>query len=187
MNNDNASIVEGIKKGNEKSLQILFNQYNGLLLAFARSVVRNPLLAEDFVQDAFCALWENRAKLDKNQSIHSYLFKIVYRRCIDYLRKCIIHENFRTYAEFKLKELELMQTSLENYIISAITSEEARKITQLTLQNLPDQTREIFLLSREQALKNTEIAEKLGISVKAIEYHISKALQQLRDSLKEFL
>jgi RNA polymerase sigma-70 factor (family 1) len=184
---NNTSIVEGLKQGSEKSLCLLHEQFYGMLVAFAKHTVRNPLLAEDFVQDAFCTLWEKRIMLNTEQPVQAFLFKLVYRRCMDYLRKQIAHENFREYSEAKLKELEMMQISMESLIISDMSATAAQKIIEQTLQNLPPQTREIFRLSREQLLKNGEIAQKMGVSVKAIEYHISKALRQFRDSLKEFL
>jgi len=187
MPSSNSDIIEGIKRGEEKSLNELFDLYNGVLVAFARQTVRNPLLAEDFVQDAFCVLWENRVVLNAEQSVRAYLFKLVYRRCVDHLRKQVVHENFREYAMMKLKELELLQSSIESHIISEISADQANNLIIQTLEKLPDQTREIFHLSREQSFKNTEIAEKMGISVKAIEYHISKALHQIRESLKDFL
>lgn len=181
------AIIDGIKQGNEKDLRALYDQYSGILIAYAKQTIRNPLLAEDFVQDAFCTIWENRDKLNADQSIQAYLFKLVYRRCVDYLRKQMVHEEFQQYSERKLKELELMQGSFENLIISDITSREMWDIVQQTLLNSSEQSREIFLLSRERSLKNHEIADKIGVSVKTIEYHISKVLQQLRNSLKEFL
>ncbi|NJO91906.1 MAG: RNA polymerase sigma-70 factor [Chloroflexia bacterium] len=187
MNNANSSIVKGIKLGSEKSLKVIFDQYHSPLVAFAKNIVHNPLLAEDFVQDAFCSLWENRSKLKNEQYLHSYLFKIVYRRCVDYLRKQSVQKNFGEYTKAKLKELDLIQNSIENYIISAITAKEAQEIIQNTLNSLSDQTREIFNLSRHKSLRNVEIAKKMGVSVKSVEYHISKVLQQLRESLKEFL
>jgi RNA polymerase sigma-70 factor, ECF subfamily len=187
MSRPNSIIIEGIKRGDEKSLKELFDLYDGILVAFARQTVRNPLLAEDFVQDAFCTLWENRATLIADQSIQAYLFKLVYRRCVDYLRKQIVHDHFKEYAVTKLKELELMQNSLESHIIAEISAKEANNVITQTLEKLPDQTREIFYLSREQSLKNIEIAEKMGVSVKTIEYHISKTLHHLRESLRDFL
>lgn len=49
-----------------------------------------------------------------------------------------------------------------------------------TLQQLPECTRQVFMMSRFEGLKNREIAEQLGISVKVVEKHISKALSVLR-------
>jgi RNA polymerase sigma-70 factor (ECF subfamily) len=52
---------------------------------------------------------------------------------------------------------------------------------------LPPRTREMFLLSRERHLKYAEIAELLGVSVKAVEANVSRALRQLREQLAPFL
>ena len=56
-----------------------------------------------------------------------------------------------------------------------------------TLYQLPEQTRQAFILSRFKDKSNREIAEALGISVKGVEYHITKALKALRVALKDYL
>jgi RNA polymerase sigma-70 factor, ECF subfamily len=184
---DRSTIVAELKLGNEEALRAIYDQYNTLLVSFARYTIRNPLLAEDFVQDAFCSLWENREKLDHELPIQSYLYRIVHRRCVDYLRKLNSKAKYDLQAEWKLKELSLTQTPFENIIISEISAEETQTIIQKTIQSLPEQTREIFQLSRYEQLKNIEIAERKGVSVKTIEYHIGKALQEFRNALKDFL
>jgi RNA polymerase sigma-70 factor (ECF subfamily) len=184
---DKSTIVAELKLGNEEALRIIYDQYNNLLVAFAKYTIRNPLLAEDFVQDAFCSLWENRAKLDIDQPIQGYLYKIVHNRCVDYLRKANSKTKYTLQTEWKLKELSLTQAPFENIILSGILAQETQAIIQKTIQSLPEQTREIFQLSRYEQLKNLEIAERLGVSLKTIEYHIGKALQQFRSALKDFL
>ena len=52
---------------------------------------------------------------------------------------------------------------------------------------MPENTKKIFTLSRLNDLTNKEIANELGISIKDVEYHISKALKYLRISLKDYL
>ena len=169
MNKTDTTIVNDLRQGNEKALQTIYEQYNGKLVAYAKYTIRNPLLAEDFVQDAYCTLWENRKKLQPDQPVQSYLFKVVHSRCVDYIRKIVSKAEYTNYAELRLREIELTQTPFENIIISGILAEEAQRIIQQTIQNLPDQTREIFLHSRNDQLKNSEIAERTGLSVKAIE------------------
>jgi RNA polymerase sigma-70 factor (ECF subfamily) len=64
---------------------------------------------------------------------------------------------------------------------------EIQKLYQQALNQLPAQTREIFLCSREKDMKYSEIAELTGLSVKSVEYHISKALDVFRKVLKDYL
>jgi RNA polymerase sigma-70 factor (ECF subfamily) len=55
------------------------------------------------------------------------------------------------------------------------------------ISTLPDQCRNVFVLSRQKGLKNREIAAELNISVSVVEMHISKALRIMRDALKDYL
>jgi len=68
-----------------------------------------------------------------------------------------------------------------------IFSEEIRTILVKTLQELPPQTRKVFMMSRFEQKSGKEIAEMLGITVKGVDYHIAKALKALRISLKDYL
>ena len=65
-------------------------------------------------------------------------------------------------------------------------SHEIQALVQRALAALPVQTREVLLRSRYHSQSNKEIAAALGISVKAVEYHITKALRVLRVVLKDY-
>jgi RNA polymerase sigma-70 factor (family 1) len=187
MPDKNVNISERIKNGDEEAFHHLYRQYKPILLVFARNTVQNALLAEDFVQDAFCTLWEKRSDLKTDQPVHRFLYKLVYSRCVDYLRKQRAKANYNQWIGIKLRELELQNFYFEDLIISGILTDEAQSIIQNTMNNLPEHTRDIFRLSRDNGFKNAEIAKVKGLSVKAVEYHISRALEQLRNSLAEFL
>lgn len=64
---------------------------------------------------------------------------------------------------------------------------EAMEIVNRTLAKLPARTREIFIMSRMKNMSHKEIAAKLDITTKGVEFHISKALKELRISLKDYL
>ena len=68
-----------------------------------------------------------------------------------------------------------------------IFSDEIQKIVESTLNKLPQKTRQVFILNRYQGLSYKDIANQMDLSTKAIEFHISKALAQLRFSLKDFI
>ena len=54
---------------------------------------------------------------------------------------------------------------------------------QDAIATLPEKCREVFMMSKIDGLKNREIAEKLNISEKTVERHMSIALRKLRDEL----
>jgi RNA polymerase sigma-70 factor (ECF subfamily) len=64
---------------------------------------------------------------------------------------------------------------------------ELRDAIRDAIEALPPRTREVFLMSRERNLRYSEIAEQLGVTVKAVEANMSRALRQLREKLSPFL
>ena len=83
-------------------------------------------------------------------------------------------------------ELEIRISTLEITNPDKIFAEDIQRIVRETLEKLPEQTRVIFEMNRFQNLSKKEIAEKLGISIKGIDYHISKALKCLRENLQDY-
>ena len=77
--------------------------------------------------------------------------------------------------------------SLEACDPSTIYTDDINHIINETLNSLPEQTQRIFRMSRYEQMSVKEIAEKMGVSSKTVEYHITKALKELRISLKDYL
>ena len=84
-------------------------------------------------------------------------------------------------------ELDFKITSLEACNPQEIFSKEVHRLVNDAVRSLPEKTREIFLLSRMESLTNREISERLDISIKTVEFHVSKALKVLRIALKDYL
>jgi len=63
---------------------------------------------------------------------------------------------------------------------------EVSELVSRTLEDLPERTRQIFRLNRQEGLKYREIAERLSISLKTVEANMGRALKALRNSLKKY-
>lgn len=87
----------------------------------------------------------------------------------------------------KQRELDLRISTLEACEPATIFDTEIQRIVYKTLEQLPEQSRHIFILSRYHNTPNKKIAEQLGISIKSVEFHITKALKLLRLELKDYL
>lgn len=66
-------------------------------------------------------------------------------------------------------------------------SEEARRLVNETLDRLPEKTRTIFIRSRFDGKSYKEIAAEMGVTVKSVEFEVSKAMKILRVVLKDYL
>lgn len=131
-------------------------------------------LAEDVAQDAFVKLWETRDKIDKS-SIKAYVFTIANNLAINQLK--------RDQLKFKFLKLQGDKKDIKTPEYLMEMQEFDQKL-QDTLAKVPDGAREVFLMNRIDGLKYREIAEMLGLSMKAIEKRMSNALAILRDEIK---
>ncbi len=130
-------------------------------------------LAEDVAQDAFVKLWETRDKIDKN-SIKAYVFTIANNLAINQLK--------RDQLKFKFLKLQVDKKDIKTpeYLLEM---QEFDEKLQDTLAKVPDGAREVFLMNRIDGLKYREIAEMLGLSMKAVEKRMSRALAILREEI----
>lgn len=165
------------KKLDSKEFEIFFKENFRSLTFHAYKYLKDVDLAKDIVHNAFTKLWEKRDEIDSDKNIKSYLFTTVTNLALNYIRdhKKIVNideeKSLKNVSENSVDEVE--NTEIGDAIVKAINK-------------LPDKTKEVFMLSRYENLKNAEVAEKLGISIKTVEAHISKALKELRLSLKQY-
>jgi RNA polymerase sigma-70 factor (ECF subfamily) len=136
-------------------------------------------IAEEVVQEVFFRIWKKRATLNIPENIDSYLYRAVHNESLN-VCKSIEHEN-------NLKN-QLSSGSMQavNFNDPLVSKELIEKLNT-AIEELPEKSKEIFKVSRLDSLSQKEIAEKFGITVKGVEFHITKALKILRHELKEYL
>ena len=165
--------------------RIFEKHYNSLKL-YAMRIVGSYDVSEDILQDCFFELWQKRHSIDFSISISSYLYKIVFNRAVNYVHsKANMMQNADSISNQLNEELFSMIAEEEDHLAFQDLSAYVAK----GIETLPEQCRRVFIMSRTYEMKNKEIAEKLGISVKAVEKHITQALKVLRAYLmkNEFL
>jgi len=166
----------------------LYNEYNDRFIRFAFGYVRDIAVSEDFVSEAFVLYWENIRKLEPDTNPPAYILTIIKNKCLNHLKQLQTHN--RITEELKRDSDWITQTKINNLEAcdpDKIFSEEIQNIINETLSQLPKKTQKIFILSRNEGLSYSEIAKQMSLSNKSIEYHISKALNLMRVSLKEFI
>ncbi len=163
----------------------LFKIYFQPLCHLSNHYLEDEDEAKGVVQEAFVKLWEIRSNLQPDSNLKNFLFTLVKNDCLNILKRRQIllkhHENIRW------KELHYQVQSLNRIGEDFLEINELNEKIELAIQKLPEQCRLVFELSRFEDLKNREIAEKLGISQKTVEAHLTKALKILRKELQDYL
>lgn len=176
-------LVQQLKSGNKKVFEQIVNAYWGRLYSFSTIYVIDKESAKEIVQDSFLVLWEKRQNLDNATCFITYLMVVCRNKCLNYLHSLKLD----TISIDELNETMIYQRSnlyvLDDSSLEILITKELSESIDRTLDKLPARTKEIFIMSRQYGFKNKEIAEKEQISIKAVEFHINKALKQFRKDL----
>ena len=132
-------------------------------------------LAQDLMQEAFIRLWNKWSDIDPEKA-KSFLFTVANNLFLDHVRhqKVVLkfQDSPRQERSAKDPQFELEEKEFKAQLEKAIS-------------DLPEGSREVFLMNRIESLSYKQIAEKLSISVKAVEKRMSKALKELRKLYKK--
>lgn len=178
MRSEKEGIMILFKQGDKKAFTEIFEQYHGLVLNYVYRICQNRVLAEEVVQDVFTRLWTHRNGYNPEKPFEPYLLKMARNRLVDKTRRQAVR---------KTVPLEKMQETLVIQSHNTFDLKELQASYEESVQALPESEREVFILSRVEGLKYSEIAEVLEISPKTVEVRMTRALEFLRNRLKPFL
>jgi len=171
--------IKGLQKGDEKALKSIFNQYYKYLLVTAYNIVGDNAKAKDLVQDVFFEIWKKREQIDIQYSLKAYLRKAVVNRGLNYLK---MHQRI-DWGEEHFDTQTPDQAASPHTLVE---TSDLQDVINNTINNLPPKCKTIFSLSRFEKISHKEIAQKLDISTKTIENHITKALKLIRAAVDNY-
>jgi RNA polymerase sigma-70 factor, ECF subfamily len=181
------TLLKRLKNNDGKAFEELFRMHFNALLNYANFYIGCRQLAEDLVHDVFYRIWETRSKITIHTSIKSYLYKSVHNNCIQYLRHLKVVKKHQKDQESKLEEALLLNRLYFETGLSKLLEKEINDLVEESISRLPSKTRDIYVMSRKNYKKNSEIARNLNVTEKTVEYHMTQALSLLRVELKDYL
>lgn len=153
--------------GEVETFEKLFKTHFKSLYAYAFTIVKEEMVAEEMVQNVFFKIWEKKGGQDIQSPAVAYLYKSVYHESLNYLK----HQKVR--AAYQAHAVHQMKNQTDQASKKIMVSELEKQISK-ALDELPEQCRTIFQLSRFEELKYQEIANKLGLSIKTVENQMEK-------------
>lgn len=165
----------------------LFIDNRRSFVRFAYTYTRDEAVAEDVVMEAMMACWEARDKLLLDANPMAYMLTAIKNRALNYLHRLqLAEETSLTLGEHAQWELSNRIATLEACNPEELFCDDIQAIIDDTLSHLSSTTRRIFLLNRYEDKSYREIALLMNMSVKGVEFHVSKTLKVLRLALKDY-
>ena len=181
-------IQKQLNAGEVVALEYLFHHYYDDLCRYTMVFTKDIAIAENIVQDTFTSLWDIREKIEPQINLPGYLLTMVKNKSLNHLQ----HIKVQLKAEEHLQNNMMRELGLRERLLIACNPEEmfrsdVQRIIKETLDTVSPQCRRVISMSRFDGLSNKQIASQLNISVKGVEFQITKGLKVLRLNLKDYL
>lgn len=170
--------LERIISINQKTFEDVYHRYWEKVYAVCYNNIRDVEVAKEMVQDIFKSLWERRAHLEF-ENVGHYLIRSAKFKTFEFIRNKTTRQKI---DEFNYQGCVNSRNCTEEQVLF----KDLKDNVDLLVDTLPCQCKRVYKMSREEGFSNREIAEKLVISERAVEYHITKAMSTLKEKLAIF-
>lgn len=170
--------IEALWNSDHKAFETIFITYYNKTKALIYGYIKSECDAEELTEDLFVNLWINRQSIDTSKSFDAYLHTIARNAAINYLNHKYVHLAYTNKFQFQ----ECSSTSEEDLI-----AKELGLLIDDLVEKMPEQRKQIYILSRNEGLSNTEIAERLNTTKKNVESQLSLALKEIRKAISTFI
>ncbi|QQD11999.1 RNA polymerase sigma factor [Sphingobacterium sp. UDSM-2020] len=170
--------LEKLKDGDLTSFNAIYFQYSPKIYVRLIKLVKDPVVAEEILQDVFTKVWVNRAKIDPTKGFTSFLNHISDNLAIDFFRKV---------QRDKSLQMELWVSAVELYYHTEehIYLKDTQDILAKAIDSLSPKRKEILILNKFHEKSYKEIAEELDISVSTVSNQLVSALKDIKEYIQK--
>jgi RNA polymerase sigma-70 factor (ECF subfamily) len=186
INHSELNQFKAFKEGDDLAFNFYFNKYYNRVLGFSIQFLYDKDEAKNVSQEAFLKLWINKDKIQTETGIQPFLFTYAKSICLNLLRHNKVKDRFKNDL-LNQKERQLDTQILNSMHFDSLELTELEVLINKVIADLPEKTKQVYLKKRFENKKNEEIAAEMGVSQKAVEAHMTKALKILKEQLSDYL
>lgn len=175
---EDAELLDRIAGGDERALEALYQKFGGGMYAVALRVSRSERLAQEAVQDAFMAVWQDRARFDPSRgSVGPWLLTLARYKAIDGVRR-------EAAAKRQTQEVDLELYEAPDDVHDEAWKSFQRERLYEAISTLPDDQRRALTLAFVEGLTHVEVAAREGVPLGTAKTRIRTALLRLRSQIE---
>lgn len=174
------SLILSLSGGNTKAFDAFYNLFYKQVFSYTYYLLKDTAECREVVSNIFFSVWTYRSSLPQVQSIDAYLYTIARNECKKHL------SNRNRYDDISLDEAPMqLEIADQDTPEDQLLTEELEAVIADIISTLPEKCRVIFMMSRNEGLKNSEIAERLSLSESTVRVQIKLAIEKLTVRVKE--
>jgi RNA polymerase sigma-70 factor (ECF subfamily) len=177
MSNSNSELVERLQQNDVGAFNALYWQYHEVVYRNILKFTKDPVTAEDILQEVFIKLWEKRSTIKAEQSVAGWLFVISFNLSVNHTRK-------RLREQVLQKKLAIVEA--DNSIqVGATVYEEQYQLLENAIEQLSPQKRKVVTLCKLEGKTYEEAAGELKISRNTVKEHLQTAMVNLNEYIRK--
>lgn len=165
--------------------QPLYNQYKVLVYNVALHYVQNSEDAEEITQDVFVQVYHSIGKFQNNSTFKTWIYRITINKSLDFIKHKKSKKRFFIFGQRSDSEKELENISSFEHPGIAMENQEDAAILFKVINELTENQRTAFILSKLDGLSNPEIATIMDVSISSVESLIFRAKTTLKEKLSQ--
>ena len=174
------------KDGNTQDFEYVFKLYYNRIYGFANKFIEDEDDCKEIAQETFIKLWNSRDSINKEKAVQSYLFQTAKNACLNLIRQNKVRTKYAS-QYIQEREKRINSEILNSIESNTLTFQELDELVKKSISELPDKCKLVFMKKRFEGMKNKEIALQMGITTKAVEANMTRALKNLSLRLVDYL
>ena len=165
-----------LQKEDAKAFDQFFYKYYKAVRLFAYKYVMDDSVAEDITEEGFINLWKKREKINDENGLKNYLYKIVYNGCLRWVE--------RQQTKKKVYELHILNNSApEKSFIEKMIQTETLRLVREAVHELPKECKKVFMKLYVEGKTVNETAKELNVTISTIKNQKARGIKLLRTKL----
>ena len=166
-----------------KDFEKLYNQYSILVYNLALNYLQNIEDAEEVTQDVFIQINNSLSKFQEKSSLKTWIYRITINKCLDFIKHKKSQKRFFIFGKKSQNEFEIENVSNFEHPGILMENKEKSKLLFEIINELGENQKTAFLLSKVDGLSNPEISEIMKLSISSVESLVFRAKSTLKEKI----
>jgi len=175
MKSPDSKLVARLRAGDVSAFDSLYWQYHQVVYRNIVKLTKEPVVAEDILQEVFIRLWEKRHEINYEQPVANWIFVISFNLSIDYTRRKLREETLH-------RKLMASSEEVSQYVFEY---DEYYQLLKHAIEQLSPQKQKIVRLCKLEGKTYEEAAAELQISRHTVKEYLSAAMASLSDYVRQ--
>ena len=187
MNQSEVELIGKLQRGEQEAFSRVVDLYQDMVYNTVLSIVQNEADTEDITQEVFVQVHQSVKLFKGDSKFSTWLYRITITKSLDFEKRKKRKKRFAFVQNLFGEKEEAVNYPVE-FNHPGVLLENKEKAGELfkALQQIPDNQRTAFTLSKIEGLNNQEIAAIMNTSFYAVESLLARAKTSLKKKLKDY-